>query len=411
MKVLIVEEALKELHGHWFQYISDIVEGGLETGHQIEVAVHQDACPEILKAFPCHPILHATVFDKKAKSRGGWFALKRVLTHNYSLYRDLSSFFSTGNSYDVVIATTTRIDHLVGYWFLYWRFRGRGFQRLVMIFIDSVGQYNEDYSRLHFSRKLLPLKWLLKLSSPALTGGQLFLVAESEGHARQYEQLSGVKFSLVPHVTRMPSLEPYSGKKGNASARVSNSTVFGTFGFSRYDKGLDVLQGAIKIVLQQFPELDVHFVMQWTGDYRLPSGVEVSKDPLLESSPRVQYISAFHKSEEYYEWIAQTDIMILPYRKKFYFDKLSRVAIDAALAGTPCIYPVETWLESFAREYGAGVPFRPEEPDSLAGAILLACKNYKELKSVAVERKQSVREAFSAGRFFDIIGQLHRENK
>jgi len=406
MKVFIVEEALKDLHGHWFQYISDIVNGGVEAGHQIEVAVHKDACPEILKALPCRPILRSTVFEKKANPGGRQNALYRVLTHNYSLYSDLSSFLAAGNTYDVVIATTTRLDHLMGYWFLYWRFRNRGFKHLVLIFIDSIGSYDPDYTRLHFSPKLLPLKYVLTLSNPWLTGGRLSLVVESEGHARQYEQLCGVKFSLVPHVTLMPSLERYYEKSGKMSIHKGNSLFLGTFGFSRFDKGLDILQKAIKIVLQQHRDLDVRFIVQWTGGYRLPDGEEVFKDPFLESHPRVQYLSAFDKSEEYYDWIAQTDVMVLPYRKKFYFDKLSRVAIDAALASMPFVYPSETWLEPFAKEYGAGVPFRAEDPASLAGAIHEVVDKYAELKALATARKQFVSDAFSSRTFFDIIAKL-----
>jgi glycosyltransferase involved in cell wall biosynthesis len=387
------------------------VSGGVEAGHQIEVAVHKDACPEILKALPCRPILHATVFEKKTNPGGKWNVFKRVLAHNYSLYSDLSSFFAAGNSYDVVIATTTRLDHLVGYWFLYWRFRSRGFKRLVLIFIDSVGQYSPDYSRIHFSLKRLPLKYILKLSNPHLTGGQLFLMAESEGQARQYEKLCGVKFFLVPHVTRMPPLGPYYDKSSKASTHAGHSLVLGTFGFTRFDKGLDILQEAIKIVLQQHRELDVRFVVQWTGGYRLPDGVYVDKDPLLENDPRVQYLSAFDNSEEYYDWIAQTNIMILPYRKNFYFDRLSRVAIDAALAGMPFVYPAETWMESFAKEHGAGVAFRAEDPVSLADAIRDAVDKYAELKAMATVRKQSVSEAFSACTFFDIIAKLPNTKK
>ena len=97
MKVLIVEEALKDLQGHWFQYIHDMVDGGREAGHEIEVAVHKEACPEILKAFPCRPVLGASVFDKGARPAGKLGALKRVINHNRSLYRDLATLLEQNN--------------------------------------------------------------------------------------------------------------------------------------------------------------------------------------------------------------------------------------------------------------------------------------------------------------------------
>jgi glycosyltransferase involved in cell wall biosynthesis len=406
MKALIVEEALKSLHGHWFQYISDIVSGGEEAGHNIEVAVHKDACKEILKSFPSRPILHSTVFEKQASTYGKWAGLNRAIAHNYSLYCDLSDWFAAGNSYDVVIATTTRLDHLPAYFCLYWRFRNRAFKRLVLMFIESLGTYNSDYSQVRFVPATLPLRIVFLFSRLLLPQRQLFWVTESTELAREYEKFCGIKFALVPHVTRMPSLEPHAQQVRPPSPSTPKTMVFGTYGFSRYDKGMDILQDAIKIVLQQPQCPDIRFIVQWTGDYRLPDETEVRKDPALEKDPRVHYLPAFEHSRDYYKWLAQTDVMILPYRRAFYFNKLSRIAIDAALAGLPFLYPQGTWMESFAREGRAGVPFQAEDPASLAKAILKAAAQHPQLKAIAQANVSSTVEAFSARRFFEIIGSL-----
>jgi glycosyltransferase involved in cell wall biosynthesis len=406
MKVLIVEEALKGLHGHWFQYISDIVNGGREAGHEIEVAVHKDACPEILKALPCHPILTATVFEKNTVSAGKLGGFKRILAHNRSLYRDLRAFFSAGNSYDVIIATTPRLDHLPAYEFLHWRSQNGKRPHLVLIFVESVGRYSPDYSRITFGKKSLPLKFALKLSRLLPERKKFSLVTESQGLARQFEKFCGVKFGLVPHVTRLPALDSYREKWKQPAVAGVQPKILGTFGFTRYDKGVDILQSAIKLLAPRAGQPGIRFVLQWTGDYQLPDGSWIRKDPVLENSPLVQYIPAFSASEEYYEWIARTDIMVLPYRKDFYHDKLSRVAIDGALAGMPIVYPAGTWLESFVQEHAAGVAFLPEDPESLAEAIQEVLANFAELKARAEARKQSTREAFSSRTFFDIIEGL-----
>ncbi|GEM_PF-1716682 len=406
MKVLIVEEALKTLNGHWFQYISDIVLGGREAGHQVEVAVHKGACQEITKAFPCHPILQRSVFEQQAVSAGKMTAFKRVFAHNRSLYRDLSSFLKAGNSYDVVIATTPRLEHVLAYWFLFWRFRDQGLRKLVLVFVEAVGRYSPDYSRIRFSASSLPLKCCFILFRLLIKTQRVFLVTESEGLARQFEEFCGISFPLVPHVTRLPDLEPYRAKAGRKLAAGGNPLVLGTYGFTRFDKGLDILQEAIKILRHGDKDLGVRFVVQWTGDYRLPNGTLIRRDPLLENSTLVHYLDPFSTSEQYYECLAQTDIMILPYRKDFYFDKLSRVAIDAALAGMPFVYPAGTWLESFAKQHGVGVAFQPENPASLAKAINEAVERHLELKSCAEARRHSVSEAFSARAFFKIISDF-----
>ena len=405
MKILIVEEALKNLHGHWFQYISDIVNGGREAGHEIEVAVHKDACAEILQGLPCRPILNATVFDKTAPPAGKLGGLQRILAHNRSLYRDLRDFLAAGNTYDVIIATTPRLDHLLAYEFLHWRFPNQERPHLVLIFVESVGKYSADYTQLSFGKKSLPLKFAMKLSRLLPERNKFSLVTESEGLARQFKKFCGIKFGLVPHVTRLPALECYR-EINDSQANVVSPKILGTFGFTRYDKGVDVLQSAIKLLPARGGQSDIRFVVQWTGDYKLPDGSWIRKDASLENSPLVQYVPAFSVSDEYYKWIARTDIMVLPYRKDFYYDKLSRVAIDGALAGMPIVYPAGTWLESFVRNYAAGVAFEPENPESLAQAIQNVLANFVKLKARAEARKQSTCEAFSARTFFNLIAAL-----
>lgn len=398
---------MRGLKGHWFQYISDIVNGGLRVGHQIEVAVHKDACKEILEALPCRPILKKTAFGGSAAPARGFSRIKQIIAHNRSLYNDLSALLAAGNTYDVIIATTVRIDHLLAYVGLLLHFRGRGFGKLVLLFIESVGRYTSNYSQLHISAKLYPLKAILILFRLLMGRYPVFLVTESQGLARQYEQLCGVNFPIVPHVTALPPWKVYQSDERNVSVNSDKPIVLGAFGFTRFDKGLDILQDAIRILGQRDARRNMRFVLQWTGDYRLPNGTRVCKDPQLLRDSFVQYIPAFSSSGEYYEQLANTDIMVMPYRRAFYFDKLSRVAIDAALAGVPFVFPSGTWLESFANVHGSGVAFRAEDPFSLADAIFIAVDTFEEIKSKAETRRQFVAPAFSAKAFFDCIAGFH----
>jgi glycosyltransferase involved in cell wall biosynthesis len=402
MKVLIVEEALKTLHGHWFQYISDIVNGGRAAGHEIEVAVHKDACREILSALPCRPILSRSVFDNNGGSGGSLGGLRRIWAHNRSLYRDLLQFLDRTDPYDLIVATTPRLDHLLAHELLHWRYR-RVKQRRVLIFVESVGEYSADYSRLQFSKKSIPLKLAFQFSRLLPNQKQFILATESEGLARQFEEFCGLPFALVPHVTHLPVLDAY---RTNRKPPKEKELILGTYGFMRYDKGGDILHAAIKLLSNSNCQKSVRFAIQWTGDYRLPDGSWVRKEAVLEQSGVVQYIPPFVTSVEYFEHLAGTDIMVLPYRKNFYYDKLSRVAIDASLAGMPLIYPQGTWLAWFAENHAAGVAFEPDNPVSLAKAVEEAVARFPELKRQAEARKQSTTEAFSARRFFELIAAL-----
>jgi glycosyltransferase involved in cell wall biosynthesis len=405
MKVLIVEDALNSLKGHWFQYISDLVSDGRKLGYDIEIAVPRDAAPEVLDRLPCHPILSKSLFGQKKDPASLLISLKRILGHNFSLYTDLRRFLDKGHSFDLIISTTTRVDHLFAYGFLFWR-SPWNIRKLVLIFIDTIGTYSKDHSEINFSKKLLLLKFGMKLLRFLRRGNQLILATESEGVARQYRLLSGAELKLLPHVTVMPPMDSLVGNGSVMPADLSPALLFATYGFTRYDKGLDVLQEALKLRSELARSTQYRFVLQWTGDYQLPDGSWIRKDPLLAASPQVSYIPPFLDSNEYHEWIGRTNVMVLPYRRGFYHDRLSRVAIDAAMVGIPIVYPKGTWLESFAINQASGVGFDAEDPSSLADAIYEAISRYDELKSVALMRRSGVVEAFSAKTFFDTIASL-----
>jgi glycosyltransferase involved in cell wall biosynthesis len=408
MKVLIVEEALRTLHGHWYQYISDIVCGGQKAGHEIEVAVHQEACSEILQTLPCKPILRESVFESGSLVRSQRNALGRILRHNRLLFEDLAPILLNEQSdpYDVVIATTPRMDHLLAYQRIAMGLPAKSRLRFVMLMIESVGSYrNESPERLRFSPKTFPLRAVLSLFPRLPAGQRIKFATESTGLANQYWHFCGRRFSLLPHVTELPDLSPYRMEKSGEWR--GGGLTFGTYGFTRYDKGLDILQYALHLLLARGDQRpSFNFIIQWTGDYSLPDGVMVKQDPILADSSRIRYIPAFHASDDYYHWIARTDVMVLPYRRSFYRDKLSRVAIDAALAGIPIIYPKGTWLEDFVMSHAAGVPFDEGNPTSLSLAIESCHKCHAELKELATFRMEKTALFFSARRFFDEIGTV-----
>lgn len=398
MKVLIVEEALKSLHGHWFQYVGDIYDGGREAGHDIEVMVHRDACREIRDRFHCHAILGESVFGAET-SGGGLSGLRRMARRNVTLFRELRAHFKSGYLYDAVIATTPRIDHLYAYLLLNLFWGGKAYKQLVLIFVESVGVYSDDFSTLRFGRKSLPLKWGMKLAEWLPGAKRISLATESEGLARQFRAFCGVDFTLVPHVTQRVEPEtPPPPRDGHL--------VLATFGFTRYDKGTDVFQVALKKLTAEGMPDGCRFVIQWTGDYTLPDKSLVTRDPVLESRTDVEYLGPFTRAGEFPDWLSRTDVMVLPYRRDFYYDKLSRVAIDAAEAGMPMVYPRGTWLESFVAEYGAGVAFEPDNADSLGQALRTAVRDFTALSALAQARALSAREGFSAKRFFEIVARL-----
>jgi glycosyltransferase involved in cell wall biosynthesis len=401
MKVLIVEEALQGLHGHYFQYLRDMAEGGRQAGHEIELLAHVNACDEIKNVLGAHPVLRRSVVGQ-AHAGSPLQRLKEVASHNRNLRDDVLRWAEESNtSFDATIFPSVRLDHIWALHAIRKKDCGRRLGHLIAILIDAPGNF-DSAGRYHYPRS----SWLLRLSlwwiagTPRRSG--LSFAAESAGMVRQFENFSRRHFGYVPHVTEMPKLVT---RLNTSESFSSNPLTLGTFGFTRFDKGHDVLQNAIK----KIPESDhasFHFVIQWTGDYRLPDGVLVEKDPQLMRSCHVTYLPRFSNSEEYHNWLSRVDAIILPYREAFYQDRLSRVAIDAALVGLPVVYPRRTWLAEFFSSYGAGVAFDAESPTSLTEAIITLTRDYGALVKQAKNNIEKTRRDFSGQEFFSCVGRM-----
>lgn len=375
MKVLIVEEALETLDGHWFQYLRDLVEGGRHAGHEIEVLCHVDAHPLIRETFNAHPVLKQSVWHRSFT--GGMLArLKSIYVHQKNLTSQVCEFLSE-KSFDVILFPTVRVDHVPALKAL----SKKSGARVIGILAESPGFYDSS-GTLQFPRSASLFRILLKRAHHDVE-----FATESDGLRDQYLRFSNTDTFYLPHVTQT-AIEEKIPSTGDLR--------MGTFGFTRFDKGTDILHEA----LHQKTFANLQTFIQWTGDYELPDGTQITRDSGLEN---VTYLDRFERSEDYAEWLTKIDFMVLPYRREFYWDKLSRVAIDAAQASLPMIYPSGTWLADFVESHAVGISFEPENPTSLAEAIEKMVTQFPTLHDQAIEKAPEVQHHFSGAHFFECL--------
>ena len=224
--------------------------------------------------------------------------------------------------------------------------------------------------------------------------------------------------------------------------------VFGCYGAARWEKGSDIFQEAIKLILKaaERPTADpgevalpsqgekaetlktldagcltldsapkataldarhstldsLRFAIQWVEDFRDGEGNMVSIDPWLREHPQVEVIGRYFQGDEYEQRLAQTDVMVLPYRSPYRL-RVSRVVIEAMLKAMPVIATRGTTLLEQAEEYGIVVGCEEGNAESLARAILQAAANSDLMQRVAKEKAPEVQSNFSVDRFRQIL--------
>src|SRR6202034_102242 len=143
---------------------------------------------------------------------------------------------------------------------------------------------------------------------------------------------------------------------------------------------------------RRYPESRVQFILQSVdGDAALWAH--------LKGNSRVQLIPNYFNNGEYIKHMAQTDALLLPYRRSSYGLRVSRVVIEAMVNGIPVATTHGTTLEEQAKEFGAAVFGEDENTESLVQAIREMEQNFTQLKEQAESRKVPVREHFSVRQF------------
>ena len=129
----------------------------------------------------------------------------------------------------------------------------------------------------------------------------------------------------------------------------------------------------------------------------------VSPDPTLVASDRYLLVNELLTRQAYAELLCSSDLIILPYRRSSYYNRVSRVAIEAAIYGIPLVYMSGTWCEELVTLTGAGVPILEETPDAVTHALLTAIQSLQILNQRAQTAKSLVQSHFSADRFCQLL--------
>ena len=452
MRILIVEEALKTGSGHWPVYIGGIASELRKAGDEVDVLVHRDATDSVVDSVGGVRWLNKNCWsDKDCQGFVGG------LRHSYIFASDLKSWILANEPYDFVCMLTIRLQHLVALTVLEMRsFQSRGFfektrkTRFLTLFVQGFGEYvegprAEKYRRIQGGR-LGALKMLLasrgryfgfhgssaypfrgaplaawscfRLLRRGVRKGSVILAAETLQMRGKLENFAKCPVELFPHpVVPGPSLNPVqesksafidSGFSESTTSPSKNPIVIICPGFARYEKGSDLLLGAIEAIVEERlrkaglePRVaknlstesePLHFIVQWPEPFAMPDGKLIgsqadfasrtesfrsgkylsSSGEEVDAGITVEFLNHNLTAEEYRRLLQKADFVILPYRKSSYHNRVSRVAIEAAMEGVGLIYMAGTWSQEIVELIGTGVEIAEESVSALKVAIFQA---------------------------------------
>jgi len=382
---------------------------------------------------------------------------------------------------DWIFVPTVLVHHLLGWWMLL-RTSSVPRESRLLLFFPNLPIHLDNARRAFWNggptTKLMA--WLLAQLRKEVESGRVVLGVETHAMQLALESLIGMRVTYLPHPVEFhaetrrrggeespkglttedtvasqagaafsnPSTSELSrdceniSRTRSASAPASSPAttyappatsakpiVFGCYGAARWEKGSDIFQEAIKLILKnEVPSGECQvasgksqiqpvtsyqllvtaavrplcFAIQWVEDFQDEKGNLVQLDPWLKNHPQVEVIDRYFQGEEYKWRLQQTDVMVLPYRSPYRL-RVSRVVIEAMLHGMPVIATKGTTLFEQAEEYGVAVGCEEGTAESLAEAILKVAEGFESLQTSAQKKASAAAQSFSVGFFRELL--------
>ena len=396
MRLLIVEEALKDRRGHWYEYNRAIVAEARRRGVETTVLAHADLQEDLRRELGAKPFFPVTSWDHVYYHPAAWRRYLGILRHNLLVARLVGAYLADAGPFDVVLVPTVVLYHWLAWRWIAWRGKGRWFGRLVLTTRNNAGEYDPATRRYRFTASARVLRRIVGTFRSPVRGGVVELASDSGRLAAQYEAQCGVPLSVYPHPVD-DDLDARRPRGRDPSAPLT----FGALGPPRFEKGSDLILEAARLLRNRHPAKQVRFLIQWSGECHDPLGRLVAPGADLEGDANVTLVTSDLSTAQYRQRLAECDVLLLPYRRAQYHARLSGVAVEAFRSGIPCICVSDTWIADSMALFGAGVAIEEESAEALAEAIARMAGRYDEYAALAIGHAEAARRFHSAEAFVE----------
>jgi glycosyltransferase involved in cell wall biosynthesis len=395
MRWLIVEDALRDRKGHWFEYVRAFRNCLLQLGDSVTVLASKEAEAFIQTELQAKPVLPASIWHRMSDGTSTVKRYWRIPLHAFATWRSVRAALKADDEYDMIFVPTVSVHHLLGWARLIKGPLQNSRARILLYFLSTPIRLGVDgipaWNKSPTSRLMAKLFSSLRSE---VDRGKVVIAVETMALQKALSQLAGVQVRYLPQPVELLVENP---------ATPQSELLLACYGAARHEKGSDLLQSAIAYYLQARPQTRSRFAIQWIEDFYDENGKMVAKSPILSKDGRVEFITRYFRNGEYAQRLSNTSILLLPYRLSSYRLRGSRVLIEAMVNGIPVVATRGTTLAEQAEQFGAAVLCENENVDNLVAAIEIAERDYETLAVKARERRAAARAHFSVRQFRDAL--------
>jgi glycosyltransferase involved in cell wall biosynthesis len=386
---LIIEDGLKDFHGHFLDFVTTFVRGLTALGDRVTVFCAKGASQTVLEQTGALPVLPDPQW-RAGSLRSPLNILKSIYWIGTSLVVLLRHNRLIDQS-DLIFLTAAKLQHLI-LWKIYSIIRGQRFQTSMLLFFMATPVRKKASGEGYEWDGLLgrALGALMRSLGCGSRQEKNRFATETEQLSECLTALSGVPFETLP--------QPVEAGGGSPRDREPDSRApitVGSFGPPREEKGSHLLIKAIAELVADNQVQNVRFVVQWTEDFICASGERATIPTDLRVSEQFRAIEHYFAPGEYESLLEETDAIVLPYGANYDL-RGSRVVIDALVQGIPIAVTKGSSMQALAERYGSFILIEAWKEADIRTAI-------KGLVDIARKRNEKNRELqLSAQEYFSV---------
>jgi glycosyltransferase involved in cell wall biosynthesis len=222
---------------------------------------------------------------------------------------------------------------------------------------------------------------------------RLLIAAVVEELCRELRALLGLGILYFPHMTSSEYVAPRKRVAGQPA-------VVGFPGGARREKGSHLIP-AIVAETRKLGRID--FAVQIANEDLSPPALE--ELCRLDGQPDVRVTHGPLDFAAYNSFLAQCDLVLLPYERTSYRARASGPFIEACVIGRPVVVPAGTWMaDQVVAGDAAGLCYEADGPAAIAATVVRAAASLPDLTALARGHAPAWQRPRTCDAFLDWLG-------
>lgn len=361
---LIVDQSLSDAAGHHLNVTQALSKSLRAAGYRTRVLAHSAFPADEHEGIDAEPLFPNRCYDAM------FLALERparfdALSAKFSV--ELSVFLKNAGERQIVLPTLTCMElQGLATWI---KSHSSPDQVSVYFWLVFGPEFLTSDARQVKQAEAWYAEGFAALEEAAKTGARIYPIVETQGLRERWQPATNLEISVI----RLPSMVHHlaSQKKPDQT----DGIVVGYGGDVRAGKGFELLPDVVQAVRKRHPEVrfDIRVAIDPDHDH------SETLDALQQFGAGVSVRVGSMLPLEFQAFLAQCDLLLLPYDAEIYANRGSSICDEAEVLGLPQIVPSQVSFAQKVLSTGSAFAFDKHDAGSVAGTLCRALDGFDDL--------------------------------